>query len=179
LTVVAIGGVGVVVFASGQVAGRSLSGDLLATLALGAWAWYFVAVKQARRKFPALEYQAGLAIIAAAVVSPIVLVSGQSLQLPDTHTSALLAVTIGLGAGGHFLMNWAHAYTPLMLTSLLTLASPVISVAAAAVFLGEPVLSAQVIGIAIVLGSLGIVLARVTTSDRRAKALQGFEDREL
>jgi drug/metabolite transporter (DMT)-like permease len=169
LTVVAIGGVGVVVFASGHVVGRSLLGDLLATLALGAWAWYFVAVKQARRRFAALEYQAGLAIISAAVVTPVVLVSGEGLQVPDTRTWALLAGMVGLGAGGHFLMNWAHAYTPLMLTSLLTLASPVISVAAAAAFLGEPVLTAQVIGMAIVLSSLGIVLARSTASDRRPR----------
>jgi drug/metabolite transporter (DMT)-like permease len=179
LTLVAIGGVGVVVFASGDVVGRSLSGDLLATGALGAWAWYFVAVKQARRTFAALEYQTALAIVAAAVVTPVVLVSGQGLRVADNHTWVLLAAMIGLGAGGHFLMNWAHAFTPLMLTSLLTLASPMISVAAAAAFLGEPVLIAQVIGMAIVLGSLGIVLARTTASDRRAKALQGFEIRDI
>jgi drug/metabolite transporter (DMT)-like permease len=176
LTVVAIGGVGVVVFGSADVAGRSLSGDLLATLALGAWAWYFVAVKQARRRFAALEYQAALAIVAAVVVTPVVMVSGQSLRVPDGHTWALLALTITLGGSGHFLMNWAHAYSPLILTSLLTLASPVISVAAAAAFLGEPVLAAQVIGMAIVLGSLGIVVARTTASDRRANALEGLED---
>ena len=82
----------------------------------------------------------------------------------DNHTWVLLAVMIGLGAGGHFLMNWAHAFTPLMLTSLLTLASPVISVAAAAAFLGEPVLMAQVIGMAIVLSSLGTVLARTAAA---------------
>jgi drug/metabolite transporter (DMT)-like permease len=114
--------------------------------------------------------------VAAVVVTPIVLVSGQSLRVPNTHTWTLLAVTIVLGGGGHFLMNWAHAYTPLMLSSLLTLASPVISVAAAAAFLGEPVLAAQVVGMAIVLGALGLVLARATASDRQAKALAGLEE---
>jgi drug/metabolite transporter (DMT)-like permease len=168
LTVVAICGVGVVVFASRQAVGRSLSGDLLAVLALGAWTWYFVAVKKARQRFAALEYQTALAIVAAVVVTPVVFVSGQSLHVPDAGTWALLALTILLGASGHFLMNWAHAYTKLMLTSLLTLASPVISVAAAAVFLGEPVLAAQVLGMAVVLASLGIVVARSTASDRRA-----------
>src|SRR3712207_7842981 len=39
----------------------------------------------------------------------------------------LLAVTVVLGASGHFLMNWAHAYTPIVLTSLLTLATPIVS----------------------------------------------------
>ena len=63
-----------------------------------------------------------------------------------------------MGALGHFLMNWAHAYTKLVLTSLLTLASPVVSVAAAAVLLGEPVLAAQIVGMTVVLCSLGMVL---------------------
>ena len=165
-TVVAIGGVAVVVFASGTVHGRSLSGDLMATLALGAWAWYFVAVKQARRHIAALEYQTALAIVAAVLVCPIAAASGQSLRVPDARTWGLLAITVVLGGTGHFIMNWAHAYTPLTLTSLLTLASPVVSVAAAAVILGEPVLAAHVVGIAIVIGSLGIVVARTTPGAR-------------
>lgn len=176
LTAFAIAGVGVVVFASSQVAGRSLSGDVLATLALGAWTWYFVAVKQARGRFAALEYQTALAVVAAVVVTPVVLASGQRLAVPDTRTWALLAVTIVLGGAGHLMMNWAHAYTPLMLTSLLTLAGPVISVAAAAAFLGEPILGAQVAGIAVVLGSLGFVVARATATDQRTQVLDGLED---
>jgi drug/metabolite transporter (DMT)-like permease len=163
-TGVAIVGVGVVVFASGSIEGRSLKGDILATLALGAWAWYFVAVKQARRHVAALEYQTALSIVAALLVCPIALASRQSLRVPDNRTWVLLAITIVLGGAGHFIMNWAHAYTPLMLASLLTLASPVVSVAAAAVILGEPVLLGHVVGIAIVVASLGIVVAHTTTS---------------
>ena len=176
LTLLAVGGVAIVVLASGAVEGRSLAGDLLAVAALGAWAWYFVAVKKARQSFAALEYQTALAIVAGVVVTPVVLVSGQGLGVSDDRTWLLLAVTIVLGGSGHFLMNWAHAYTPIMLTSLLTLGSPVISVAAAAVFLGEPVLAAQVIGMAIVLGSLGTVVARSTASSRRLEALEGVEE---
>jgi drug/metabolite transporter (DMT)-like permease len=165
-TGVAIIGVAIVVFASGSVEGRSLKGDLLAVLALGAWAWYFVAVKQARRTFAALEYQTALALVAAVLVCPVALASRQSLRVPDAHTWMLLAITIVLGGTGHFIMNWAHAYTPLTLTSLLTLASPVVSVAAAALILGEPVLAGQVVGIAIVVGSLGVVVARTTSGAR-------------
>ena len=106
----------------------------------------------------------------------VVLASGQRLAVPDTRTWALLAVTIVLGGAGHLMMNWAHAYTPLMLTSLLTLAGPVISVAAAAAFLGEPIFGAQVAGIAVVLGSLGFVVARATATDQRTQVLDGLED---
>ena len=78
-----------------------------------------------------------------------------------------LAITIVLGGAGHFIMNWAHAYTPLMLASLLTLASPVVSVAAAAVILDEKVVAGTVIGMAIVIGALGVVIARTTAATRR------------
>src|SRR2546429_441651 len=106
---VAIRGVGMGVFAWGWVEGRSRKGDVLAPLALGAGAWYFVAVKQARRHFAALEYQTALAIVAAVVVCPVALASGQSLHVPNGHTWVLLTITIVLGATGHFIMNWAHA----------------------------------------------------------------------
>lgn len=176
MTAVAIGGVAIVVFASGEVAGRSLTGDLLAVTSLAAFTWYFVAVKKARQTFPALEYQAALALVSALVVSPLALLSGQSLRIPDLRTLLLLALTILMGASGHFLMNWAHGHTPLLLTSLLTLASPVVSVAAAAALLGEPVLAAQVVGIGVVLVSLGVVVVRTTTASRReARGVGGAE----
>ena len=178
LTIVAIAGVGLVVFASGDVPGRQLSGDLLAVGALGAWTAYFVVVKQARQRFAALEYQAALAIVSAVVVTPVALASGQSLRVPDGRTWWLLAMTVVLGGAGHFLMNWAHAYTPIMLTSLLTLASPPVSVAAAAVVVDEPVLPAHVVGMAIVLVSLGFVLYRTTghVAPDEEDELEGIEE---
>ena len=105
--------------------------------------------------------------MASVVVCPVALASGQSLHVPNSHTWVLLTITIVLGAAGHFIMNWAHGYTPLMLTSLLTLASPVVSVAAAAVILDERVVAGHVLGMAVVIGSLGIVVAHTTAATRR------------
>jgi drug/metabolite transporter (DMT)-like permease len=175
-TALAILGVGVVVFASGQVAGRSLAGDLLATASLGAWSWYFVAAKQARRTYKALEYQTGIAVVAAVVAAPVTAVSGKSLRVPDAHTWGLLLLAITIGVAGHFLMVWAHGFTPLMVTSLLTLGSPVVSVVAAALFLGEPILLGHVVGMVIVIGSLAMVLVHTASSARRARALEGLEE---
>jgi drug/metabolite transporter (DMT)-like permease len=175
-TGVAIVGVAVVVFASGQVEGRSLTGDVLATLSLGAWAGYFVAAKQARRHFGALEYQAALALVSAVVVLPVALIGADDLAVSGGRTWGLLVLCITIGVAGHFLINWAHAYTPLTISSLMTLASPVVSVVAAAVLLDEPVLWAHIAGMAMVLGSLGIVIAHTTASSRRARALEGLEE---
>ena len=48
----------------------------------------------------------------------------------------------------------------LVLTSLLTLLIPVVAMAGAAVFLGEEVVAAQVVGAAVVLGALATVVWR-------------------
>lgn len=165
LTGVAVAGVAAVVAGSGAGAGRTLTGDLLAVAALGAWTWYFVAVKQARRTHGALEYQAAISLVAAVVAVPIVLLLGAPVAVSDADQWAFVAATVLLGAGGHFVMNWAHAYTPIVLSSLLTLASPVISVAVAAAWLGEPVNGTQVAGIVVVLVSLGAVVVQ-TARDR-------------
>jgi drug/metabolite transporter (DMT)-like permease len=157
-TAVAIGGVALAVFASARGAGRTAGGDLLACAALGTWVWYFVASKRARRELGALEYQTGLTLVAACVVTPLALASGQRLTMPDAATVGWVALIVAVPGGGHLLMNWAHGYAPLTLTSQLTLAVPVVAIVAAVVFLGEPVTALQLVGLAVVLGALAIVL---------------------
>jgi drug/metabolite transporter (DMT)-like permease len=59
---------------------------------------------------------------------------------------------------GHILINWAHAHTTLVFTSLITLAMPVLSTVSAAIFLDQPVATVQAVGIAVVLASLAVVV---------------------
>jgi drug/metabolite transporter (DMT)-like permease len=158
----AIGGVVVVVAAGGSAAGGDVGGDVLAVGALAAWTWYFVASKTARRELGALEYQTGLALVAAVVVTPLALAAGAT---PAPHTLAnvgwLLVIALGPG-GGHLLMNWAHAHVRLSITSLLTLASPVISAVGAAVVLGEPLAALQIAGMAVTIAALAAVVYRMS-----------------
>jgi drug/metabolite transporter (DMT)-like permease len=165
-TLVAIGGVAVVVFGPAHVAGRGFGGDALAIGALLAWTWYFIASKRAREQLSAFEYQAALGIVAFLVIVPIVLVNGESLAVPDTATWAWVVFMVALPGSGHLLMNWAHAYVPLTVTSLLTLTTPVIAAVGAAVFLGEPLLLIQALGIAIVIGGLAVVVRRRAVASR-------------
>jgi drug/metabolite transporter (DMT)-like permease len=69
---------------------------------------------------------------------------------------------VAIPGTGHLLLNWAHSRVPLGLVSQLTLVSPVVSVALAAVVLdGETVNAVQIAGMALVLGALiAIVKAR-------------------
>jgi drug/metabolite transporter (DMT)-like permease len=120
----------VIVVAGGPASGEaSVRGDLLAVAALVAWTWYFIASKRARTQLGSFEYLAGLSIVA--VVN---------------------------GALGHFLMNWAHAHVPIVVTSLLTLGIPVFATATAAIFIDEPVTLLQVFGMGVVIGALAVVV---------------------
>ncbi len=160
-TVVALAGVVVVVFGSATTPSWSPVGDALAVGSLLAWTAYFVTGKQARARLDAVEFVTAMSMIAFVVVAIVVLGSGHDLAVPDGGTWAII-LGLGLGTGGigHFLINWAHGHAPLVLTSLLTLLIPVLAMAGAAVFLGEDVVAAQVMGAAVVLGALAVVVLR-------------------
>jgi drug/metabolite transporter (DMT)-like permease len=160
-TLVALAGVVVVVFGSATTPSWSVTGDLLAVGALLAWTAYFVAGKQARAHLDAVEFVTAMSVVAFAVVAVVAVGSGHDLSVPDDGTWAIiLALGLGTGGIGHFLINWAHGHAPLVLTSLLTLLIPVVAMAGAAIFLGEEVVAAQVVGAAVVLGALATVVRR-------------------
>jgi drug/metabolite transporter (DMT)-like permease len=160
-TAVALLGVVVVVFGSATTPSWSLFGDLVAVLCLFAWTAYFIFGKQARVHLDAVEFVTAMSLAAVAAVALVALGSGHNLSVPDGGTWAvILALGLGTGGIGHFLINWAHGHAPLVLTSLLTLLIPVLAMAGAAVFLGEAVVPAQVLGAVVVLGALAVLVWR-------------------
>ena len=160
-TLVALGGVVIVVFGSAATPHWSPVGDALAVAALLAWTAYFITGKQARERLGALEFVTGMSIVAALTVGAVALASGHDVSVPDGGSWAIiLALALGTGGFGHFLINWAHGHAPIMLTSLLTLIIPVVAMAGAALFLGEDVVPAQGIGAAVVIGALAAVVTR-------------------
>jgi drug/metabolite transporter (DMT)-like permease len=166
-TVVAIGGVGLVVFGSSGAPVWSPFGDLLATGALFAWTWYFVASRQARRDLSALEFLVGMTLVAAIALTPAALLSGNRIDPGSAGDWAWIAVlAVGSGGLGHLLISWAHDHIDLSVMSLLTLAVPVVATLSAALFLDEPLVAVQLVGLAVVLGALGLVVLR-SVDDRR------------
>ena len=165
--VIATAGVAMVAFGAARSGSGSLGGDLMAVAALIAWAWYFVASKKARTQLDTLEYMTVINVVAFLVVVPVALISGDLLSSQGSlgADNALAIVLIVLVPGsGHVLINWAHNHTTLVTSSLITLAMPVISTAAAAVFLDQQVVAIQVVGIAAVL----VALAAVIVGDSRS-----------
>lgn len=161
-TGIAVIGIVAVVRGSAETGKVTWFGEIMAVAALFAWAWYFVASKRARRHLSTIEYMTVITITGAALTAPLAFVTGQAQGggYGGLHlgTFVWVGLIVLLPGSGHLLINWAHEHATITLMSLLTLLMPVISTAAAAWWLAQPVNSTQVAGIGIVLLALAIVI---------------------
>lgn len=165
---VAIGGVCAAVIGPGVTSRHELTGDLLAVGSLLSWSAYWLVSKRARETQHALDYTAGVTIVAALVVTAVVLCSGQSLgrvQAGDWLWISLLAVVPG---GAHLLMNWAHRYVDASVSSLIGSSNPIVAAAAAVVILGQ---SLTIIQIGCGLGAIVAIVIVATRHRQPAESL--------
>jgi len=160
-TVVSLGGVVMVILGSSGTPVWSLGGDLLAGGALVAWTTYWLLSKHVRKSVPALQYMTAVTVVAALVVTPIALLSGQGLSVRWQDWLWLLLFVAG-AQGGHSLLAWSHAEVDVSISALLILAEPVISAVAALIFLGEPLPALSVAGGLIAVLAVGVVIHRTT-----------------
>ncbi len=161
----AIGGVVLVVQGSQGSEAWSLRGDLVAVGVLFAWAAYLVASKKARQHLTSTEFTCGVMIFSMAVITPLALVLGDWERPTPVHWLGLAIMAIA-GWLGHALMNWALEYVPLWVGGTSALAVPVLTSALAALFLGEPLSTLQLLGMFVVIASLAVVVLRAETSRR-------------
>jgi len=163
---VAIAGVAATVVGPGITSHHQLVGDLLAVGALLAWSAYWLVAKQARTSLNALEYTAGVTVVAALMVTMIVLASRQSLtrvEAGDWLWISLLAVVPG---SAHLIMNWAHRYVDASVSSVIGSSNPIVAAVAAMVILGQSLTVVQVVG-----GLVGIA-AIVVVATRHRQAVE-------
>jgi len=154
LSLVAVAGVSLVVFGSVDSPSWSPAGDALAGCALVSWTLYFVASKRAREHLGAIEYQAMSLVFSALVMLPVALIFSGTLD-PGPGNWWWIPAMVAIPGTGHVLLNWAHSKVALGLVSQLTLVSPVVAVALAAVVLeGETVNAVQIAGMVVVLAAL-------------------------
>ncbi len=162
---VAFCGTALVIFGSSNSASWSPTGDLLAVGAMLLWTGYFAAAKRARSTIGTLELQAASLLWSALLLAPFSLLNGALGQIPSGRDALLIAALILVPGTGHALMNWAHAHIEISVASLLTLAVPVLSTAGAAMFLDEPVVVLQVVGMGVVLAALAYTVKRSVDRD--------------
>lgn len=158
-SLVALCGVGLLVFGSAEHDEWNPLGDLLAVGALIAWTGYLFFSKASQGRTTPLEYTAVTGLVSAVVATMLAPLLGQDLSWPTTRSWLLLGVmAFGSGLCAHLLMNWALTRIPVWLGSTMTLVIPTASTAMAYRFLGEPVTIVQIAGIGITLVALGAVI---------------------
>jgi len=160
-TGVSVAGVALVVVGSSGTPQWSLKGDLLAVGALFAWSTYWVVSKRVRRDVAAFEYMSAVTVIAALVVTPIALLSGESFHVRWQDWLWLVVFVAGAQAG-HTLLAWSHAQVEVSVSSLLVLAEPVIAPVAALIILGEPLPVLSIAGGLVAVAAVAMVIRRAT-----------------
>jgi drug/metabolite transporter (DMT)-like permease len=164
-TVVSLVGVVLVIVGSSGTPVWSLRGDLLAAGALLAWTVYWLLSKHVRQQVKAIEYMAAVTVVAAVVVTPVALLSGQSFALRWQDMWWLLLFVAG-AQGGHSLLAWSHAQVDVSISALLILVEPVLSPVAALIILGEPLPALSIAGGLVAVAAVGMVIRRATRGAR-------------
>ncbi len=139
--------------------GGSLTGDVLAVVAVVAFAGYLVASRVARTHLSALEYQAGWSTIATVLMLPIALLSFDPLVIADGWSwgvASTMAVTAGLA---HLLVNYSHRHVSLRAITLMNMVAPALAVLWAWFLFNEQLGGLQWLGVPLVVVSvLAVVL---------------------
>jgi drug/metabolite transporter (DMT)-like permease len=155
--------VGVVLVVAGASSdGASLEGNIFAVLNLLVFTGYFLLGKRARdADVHAWSFLAAVFLCALVIVVPWALISSHDLDaIQGTDWLLLLGLILIPGMIGHGLMTWAHHYVDVTVTSMMTLANPVVSIVGAWIIFDQDLAPAQVAGGAVVLVALGAILRR-------------------
>ncbi len=162
LSVLSIGGVGLVVLGSSGRGQWNPWGDLAALGSLAAWATYFVFTKRLRATFDATTLQAAMLPIATVTLAVIAVASGQPLSPGGPREWLGILAIIATAGSGHLAISWAALHIPIAHSALLTLGQPVFGLLLGALLFDEGVAALQVVGVVVVLAALAAVITRPT-----------------
>jgi drug/metabolite transporter (DMT)-like permease len=100
-------------------------------------------------------------LVAALVATPIVLLSGESLGGVHGDSRVWLALFVLVpGAGGHLLINWAHRFVDVTISSVIVVGLPVVAALLALVFLDEPLGPLEILGGVVVVACVAAIASR-------------------
>jgi drug/metabolite transporter (DMT)-like permease len=152
----------VMVVAGASADGSSLEGNLYAVLNLGVFTAYFVLGKRVRETdVHSWSLLAAIFIGACVIVLPWSLATTHDLgAIHGVDWLLLLGLILLPGMVGHGLMTWAHHYVDVTVTSMMTLANPVVSIAGAWMLYDQDLTAEQIAGGVVVLVALGAILRK-------------------
>lgn len=136
-----------------------LAGDALALVTSALYATYLLVLSRLRTMFSTATVMTWSAAVAALLLLPAALASGEVLiATTAAGWAVLVALALVSHVGGQSVVAYALAHLPASLSSMVLLLQPAIAAVLAWVLLGEPLGVAQAVGGAIVLA--GIATAR-------------------
>jgi drug/metabolite transporter (DMT)-like permease len=160
-TGVSIAGVAILIAGASSSPEWSPLGDGMALMAVILFTGYFVASKRIRESVSTVAYMAGVHVAAAVVVTPVALVHGLEVAALSTADWArILTIVFTSGVGAHMLINWAHPYVKVSVSSVIVLLTPVVATMAAWVVLDESLTALQLLGGAVTLAAIIAVTRR-------------------
>ena len=163
-TALSIAGVGILIAGASSSPEWSPQGDGLALLGVFLFTGYFLASKRIRESVATVAYMAGVNIAAAIVVTPVALVHGLEVSaLSGGDWARILTVVFTSGVGAHMLVNWAHPYVKVSVSSVIVLLTPVVATMGAWVVLDESLTALQLLG-------GGVTLAAIVAVTRRYRS---------
>jgi drug/metabolite transporter (DMT)-like permease len=171
--VAAVVGVVTVVIGAGSSGDAAIKGDVIAFTNLFVWSAYFLRTKRLRDQGQNVwAMLAAISTICMVLISPFCLLVANDLDQVDLKGVVFIgAIVLGPGVIGHGLMTWSSKHLDVTISSLLTLASPVVSAFGAWVLLDESITFWQAIGAGIVLGALGAIALSTRVQAVREAAL--------
>lgn len=161
LMAVTMAAVAAFVLAAGTTSGASVTGDLLAFASLFAMTGYLLVMKQQRNAGePAAAYISGVFIVCGIVVTPVTLLWGSGLtDMPGDDWIYIVLLALVAGCAGHGMMTWAQKHVDVGIASVMILGTTIVTAVGAWVFFDQALTGVQIAAGAVVLASIGGVLA--------------------
>jgi drug/metabolite transporter (DMT)-like permease len=170
---VALAGIALVVFGSDGSGDAAFRGDIMAFANVLMFTVFFLRLKRLRDEgIESWSLLAAITIIAAAVAVPIGVVWSDDLGAVDGRDWLYVAAIVLVpGVLGHGLMTWAQKHLAVTVSSLMTLASPVVSAIGAWLWLEQSMSALQGLGAAIVIAALASIAINARVEAVRAATL--------
>ena len=146
----------VVVGSSAQGGTWTLRGDLFALAGTAANVVYVLGTKRARERMGALQFQAAMLWVAAAVLLPVALITSQGELVPSGVGWWYLLGLVTIGGTGHVLFSAAQRHVSVAASSAIVLAEVLLVSLGAALWFDQPISGVQALGMAIVAAAIGV-----------------------
>lgn len=169
--VLAIGGVGILLFSAPPAGDASLRGNVFGGAAMLLWTAYVVSTRYFRRNMDVATFMATVCPIAAGAVLPLAVANGGMFGMTRTGWTFTLLLALMTGVAAHGLNVFAQSTIPIGTIGVAQVAQPALAVVWSIVLLGETLRAWQVVGIGVVTIGLSCFLVLDERSARHRQRL--------